>query len=74
MAEVKSFSPTNEEKQLRLAVGQVLRYAHLLGAKGRDVRMVIVVERRPSDDSWQALCGELSIRLCWPETLADLLG
>lgn len=31
VAEVKSLTAANEERQLRLGLGQVLRYAHLLG-------------------------------------------
>jgi hypothetical protein len=71
IAEIKSMSGTNEEKQLRLALGQVLRYEHLLAAKGRPVRTYIAVERKPSDESWAALCEQLGIRLCWPETFAS---
>jgi hypothetical protein len=35
--------------------------------------MVIAVERQPSDESWQTLCGDLGIRLCWPETMAQIV-
>jgi hypothetical protein len=48
-----------EEKQLRLALGQVLRYAHQLEAKGKVVRGVLAVERRPQDRSWAELCTRL---------------
>jgi hypothetical protein len=52
IAEVKSVSATNEERQLRLGLGQVLRYRHLLGVD--DVRAVIVVSQQPYDESWKA--------------------
>jgi hypothetical protein len=66
VAEVKSLTPANQEKQLRLALGQVLRYAHQLGAGGREVVPVIVAEREPTDESWAALCASLGVRLAWP--------
>jgi hypothetical protein len=72
VAEVKSMNGTNDEKQLRLAVGQVLRYAHLLRSKGKPVRAFIAVESRPADDSWTALCSDLGITLLWPETFGGL--
>lgn len=74
VAEVKSMSGANDEKQLRLALGQVLRYAHLLRAKGRPVRCIIATESQPLDPSWSELCSDLDVTLLWPElfpTLAD---
>jgi len=68
IAEVKSMSHANEEKQLRLAVGQVLRYAQLLSAGRRPVRRFIALERQPQDPSWLELTAELDIGLMWPET------
>ena len=62
VAEVKSLSATNEEKQLRLGLGQLLRYQHALAA---DVG-VLAVERQPSDDSWMGLLDQLGIRMAWP--------
>jgi hypothetical protein len=41
VAEGKSLTARNEETQLRLARGQVLRYAHLLSRKGKPIRRVI---------------------------------
>lgn len=68
IAEVKSLSDTNEEKQLRLALGQVLRYAHLLEQAGREVQRFIATEREPRDASWSELAFSLSVTLVWPET------
>ena len=74
VAEIKSLTVRNEEKQLRLALGQVLRYGHLLGAKGRPVRRVIAVERKPSDSSWKDLCAASGVELVWPETFGTLFA
>ena len=74
VAEIKSLTVRNEEKQLRLALGQILRYGHLLGAKGRPVRRAIAVERKPSDASWPALCAALGVELVWPATFSTLFS
>jgi hypothetical protein len=65
VAEVKSLNDDNEEKQLRLGLGQVLRYRHLAG-RTRTARAALVTERKPRDDSWQHLCAELGVVLAWP--------
>jgi hypothetical protein len=66
VAEVKSLTPQNEERQLRLALGQVLRYKQLLSGGERDVRAVIAIEREPSDISWKQLCDQQGATLLWP--------
>lgn len=68
VGEVKSMSQTNQEKQLRLAVGQVLRYAYLLSAGHRPVRSFIAVEHEPQDPSWLGFTAERGVTLMWPET------
>lgn len=74
VAEVKSTTKKNEESQLRLGLGQVLRYRHLLGAAtGKPVRAVLAVEHPPADDRWDALCHSLDVVLIWPEVM-DRLG
>lgn len=72
VAEVTSLSGTNDEKQLRLTLGQVLRYAHLLRAKGRPVRCFIGTESKPADESSLDLCSDLGITLLWPDVFARL--
>jgi hypothetical protein len=74
VAEVKSLTEANQEKQLRLALGQVLRYAYQLSAGGSKVVPLIIVERRPTDDSWGALCESLGVRLAWPGAFEAALG
>ena len=66
VGEVKSLTAGNETGQLRLGLGQVLHYAMLLGAEGRNVRPVLVVERQPRDLRWVALCAEHGVLLVWP--------
>jgi hypothetical protein len=65
VAEVKSSTTNNEERQLRLGLGQVLRYRHLLRTRGQ-VRCVLAIERPPSDPDWSHLCSDLGVRLVWP--------
>ena len=67
VAEIKSITPRNEEKQLRLGLGQVLRYRHLLGPRAKRVRAALVAEYEPSDKSWMELADRLGIVLAWPE-------
>jgi hypothetical protein len=72
VAEVKSLTTRNEERQLRLAVGQVLRYAQQLAYKGKPVVKVIATEREPVDPTWMDLCAGLGIELVWPATFGQL--
>lgn len=73
VAEVKSITPQNEERQLRLGLGQVLRYRNRLSASGQAVRAVLVCERPPPDPTWQALCDELAVVLTYPERFPGIL-
>ncbi len=64
VAEVKSITADNEEAQLRLGLGQVLRYRQRLSALGHDrVVAVLVPERLPRDPSWRELCQDLGVVL-----------
>jgi hypothetical protein len=72
VAEIKSLTLVNEERQLRLGLGQVLRYSHLLADRATNVQPVLAVERRPSDESWVGLCDRLGVRLVWPPEFAQL--
>jgi len=66
VAEVKSVTDQNEESQLRLGLGQVLRYRHQMCAGETPVIAVLVPERRPTDPRWMELCDSLGVRLVWP--------
>jgi hypothetical protein len=64
VAEVKSITADNEEHQLRVGLGQVLRYRQRLSALGHDrVVAVLVPECPPRDPSWCELCQELGVVL-----------
>lgn len=66
VAEVKSLTSKNEEHQLRLGLGQVLRYRDQLAQGTERVVAVLVVEREPSDLTWLRLCSALGVPLVWP--------
>jgi hypothetical protein len=70
VAEVKSVTDQNEEEQLRLGLGQVLRYRYRLRELGHErVVSVLVPERRPRDPSWVDLCRELGVVLLGPDEI-----
>jgi hypothetical protein len=73
VAEVKSLTPANEERQLRLGLGQLLRYRHRLGAGGSPAKAALMIEHEPSDPEWAELCTELDVVLVWPEVLTERL-
>lgn len=70
VAEVKSITSANEEKQLRLGLGQVLRYRHQLRGSAAKVEAWLVPERQPADASWAATCATSGVRLTWPPAFA----
>jgi hypothetical protein len=74
VAEVKSITRHSEERQLRTAIGQVLRYRQKLTAKGHDVQAVIITSGPPTDSSWDDLCRWEGIVLAWPEVTAARLS
>ena len=74
VAEVKSTTEGNEERQMRLAIGQVIRYRQKLSGEGSDSRAMIAVENALFDESWIDLCGREGIALVWPEVMAQALG
>jgi hypothetical protein len=74
VAEVKSLTLANEERQLRLGLGQVLRYWHALSNRPKPVIAVLAVEERPADESWLALADRLGVWLLWPESMPAALA
>lgn len=77
VAEIKRMTDENEEGQLRLGLGQVLRNRHRLQALGHEhVVAVLVPERAPRDPSWRELCEELGVALLSRDDfhLASTLG
>lgn len=72
VVEVKSLTDTNERRQLRSAIGQVLHYVAELYADGHQaITPVIAVEREPRDPGLIAACKNNKIRLLWPENFCD---
>jgi hypothetical protein len=75
VCEVKSILPQNEERQLRMAIGQVIRYRQKLAAAGHEpVSAVIATEHVPDDRSWDELCAKENIVLVWPDAAAERLA
>ena len=62
VVEVKSATQENLELQLRIGLGQVLRYAHLLRLHAQWVTPVIAIELQP-DEYWVELLAELGVGL-----------
>jgi hypothetical protein len=66
VAEVKSVTNRNEERQLRMGLGQVLLYRHQLSQlTDKPVIAALVSERRPPA-VWTAVCESVNVRLAWP--------
>lgn len=75
VAEVKSLTAANEAAQVRLGIGQVLEYRHILARRHSSVRAVLVLEREPDMGRWPDFLESLDIDVVWPETLeAHLAG
>jgi hypothetical protein len=72
VAEVKSITKANEERQLRLGLGQLLRYRQLLDGKAKTIRAVLAVEHEPSDADWLQLCRDLDVLVTWPPAFTQL--
>lgn len=66
VAEVKSITDGNKDKQLRLGVGQVLHYRYELARGGREVVAVLVTERSPDTGGWIEFCASLGVTIVWP--------
>jgi hypothetical protein len=74
VAEVKSLTADNEDRQLRLGLGQVLDYQEMMAKQSRGVRAVLAVERPPRDPRWIRLCDRHEVVLVWPETFEVLVN
>ncbi|HMA37339.1 MAG TPA: hypothetical protein VKY74_23000 [Chloroflexia bacterium] len=73
VAEVKSLTAENEDQQLRLGLGQVLHYRHMLQRGGYTVQALLLVERPPRYAQWMELCRGVAVLLAWPENLTEVL-
>lgn len=73
IVEVKSVEPgRNEDHQVRLALGQVLDYAHRLEGE-RPVIPVVAVSRDEVDPRWTDVCASARVRFVTPATFEDLV-
>jgi hypothetical protein len=66
VAEVKGLTSNNELSQMRLGLGQVLRYRHRAIATYELVQAWLVTDSQPLDQLWGPLCDSLHVRLWWP--------
>lgn len=73
VCEVKSLTVANEERQIRLGLGQVLDYQELMTTQRPGVRAVLAIERKPRDDRWMRLCERHGVILVWPGTFDVLV-
>jgi len=73
VAEIKSITPRNEERQLRLGLGQVLRYRNRIGARRQTARAVLGRRHAPTDSTWSTLCEELGLVLTYPDRFPGVL-
>lgn len=73
IAEVKSLTESNQERQLRLGLGQVLSYAYLVDWGAAAYRPILAVERQPTAPYWLDLCASYGVKLSWPETFEEML-
>lgn len=73
VAEVKSITRENEEHQLRLGLGQLLRYCHLLRKRAEHVIPVLAPELKPRDPEWDQLCKALNVKLAFPSDFEALI-
>ena len=75
VAEVKSITPENEEHQLRLGLGQVLRYKYALSSTEYQVKPVLVPEAEPRDATWFEVCESVGVALLsGPDIAGQLRG
>jgi hypothetical protein len=65
VAEVKSLTGANIDRQLRIGLGQVIQYRTLLSSSGGVTEAVLAVEY-PVDDVWVEICSSVGVVLTWP--------
>lgn len=73
VVEVKSLTGTNQDRQLRLGLGQVLDYRHQLLITRHEVTAVLAVESEPADARWIKVCAENGVTLTWPGRFGELV-
>lgn len=66
VAEVKGLTASNELSQLRIGLGQVLRYRYRAGLEYANVRAWLVTDTPPVDVLWEQVCASVDVVLWWP--------
>ncbi len=66
VCEVKSLTVENEVHQFRLGLGQVLEYAHKIGASP-----VLMFSRRPTQSALIDVANRAGVAVIWPEILMN---
>ena len=74
IAEIKSITAKNEEKQLRLGLGQVLRYMSLVDKQNISKVVPVVIAEKVFDVSWYKTCESQNVRLVASDDFKDLLS
>jgi transcriptional regulator with XRE-family HTH domain len=72
LVEVKSATPENFEGQLRIGLGQLLRYGEVMRNRGEHVRFAIAAELEVVDDDWLSLFRRLGVTVVAAENLDEL--
>ena len=63
----------NEEKQLRLGLGQVLRYMSLVNKQNISKIVPVLVAEKVFDVSWYKTCESQNVKLVASDNFQDLL-
>lgn len=66
VAEVKGLNLNNELSQLRVGLGQVVRYRHRAAMSYGQVQAWLVADSPPLDPLWDAVCASVQVYLWWP--------
>ena len=75
VCEVKS-SSNDEVHQLRLGLGQIIQYRHLLSRTSARIPVIasILIEGAPADLRWVEICALQNVLLFWPGRWDEVLG
>jgi hypothetical protein len=72
VCEVKS-SANSEVHQLRLGLGQIIQYRHMLRSRhGDSITACILIEGKPLDARWLDICADQDVLLFWPALWDDV--
>ena len=66
VAEVKGLTANNELSQMRIGLGQVLRYRYRASLQYGPVQAWLVTDSAPLDQLWEQVCESVGVHLWWP--------